>query len=37
MNKLATTLCISLALLLFHPNAKAWSGAGHQVIAAAEA
>jgi hypothetical protein len=20
--------------LLFHPNAKAWSGAGHQVIAA---
>jgi hypothetical protein len=26
-------LCISTALL-FHPNAQAWSGAGHQVIAA---
>ena len=33
MNKLATILCISTALL-FSPNAKAWSGAGHQVIAA---
>jgi len=26
--------CISLALLLFHPAAQAWSGAGHEVIAA---
>jgi hypothetical protein len=33
MNKLATVLCISTAVL-FLPNAKAWSGAGHQVIAA---
>jgi hypothetical protein len=33
VNKLATILCISTALL-FHPNANAWSGAGHQVIAA---
>jgi hypothetical protein len=33
VNKLATILCISTALV-FHPNAKAWSGAGHQVIAA---
>jgi hypothetical protein len=33
VNKLATILYISTALL-FHPNAKAWSGAGHQVIAA---
>ena len=33
MNKLATILWISTALL-FHPNAEAWSGAGHQVIAA---
>ena len=33
MNKLATILCIS-AILLFSTNAKAWSGAGHQVIAA---
>jgi hypothetical protein len=32
-NKLATFLCISTALL-FHTNAEAWSGAGHQVIAA---
>ena len=33
MNKLATILCISTALL-FSPPAQAWSGAGHQVIAA---
>jgi hypothetical protein len=33
MNKLVIILCIS-TVLLFHPNAKAWSGAGHQVIAA---
>jgi hypothetical protein len=33
VNKLATIVWISTALL-FHPNAKAWSGAGHQVIAA---
>jgi len=33
MNKLATIFCIS-TVLLFHPNAKVWSGAGHQVIAA---
>jgi hypothetical protein len=33
VNKLATILWISTALL-FHPNAEAWSGAGHQVIAA---
>ena len=34
MNKLATLLSISLALLLLPPTAQAWSGAGHQVIAA---
>jgi hypothetical protein len=33
VNKLATILCISTALL-FPPTAQAWSGAGHQVIAA---
>jgi hypothetical protein len=33
MKQLATILCILLALL-FSPPAKAWSGAGHQVIAA---
>jgi hypothetical protein len=33
MHKLATILCILLGLL-FSPIAKAWSGAGHQVIAA---
>jgi hypothetical protein len=33
MKRLATILCISTALL-FSPNAQAWSGAGHQVIAA---
>jgi len=33
MKNLTKLLCISTALL-FHPNAKAWSGAGHQVIAA---
>ena len=33
MNKLATILRIFTAFL-FSPNAKAWSGAGHQVIAA---
>ena len=32
-NKLETFLCLSTALL-YHPNAKAWSGAGHHVIAA---
>jgi hypothetical protein len=32
MKNPATILCIFTALL-FHPNAKAWSGAGHQVIA----
>ena len=34
MNKLATILCILLALLFWAPSAQAWSGAGHQVIAA---
>ena len=33
VNKLATSLCIFTALL-FSPPAQAWSGAGHQVIAA---
>jgi hypothetical protein len=33
MKKLATILWISTALL-FHINAEAWSGAGHEVIAA---
>jgi hypothetical protein len=33
VNKLATILCIFTALL-FHSDAKAWSSAGHQVIAA---
>jgi hypothetical protein len=33
VNKLATILCISTALC-FSPTAQAWSGAGHQVIAA---
>jgi hypothetical protein len=33
MKNLTKLLCISTALLL-RPNAQAWSGAGHQVIAA---
>jgi hypothetical protein len=33
MKNLVMILCISTALL-FHPNARALSGAGHQVIAA---
>jgi hypothetical protein len=32
MKNLATILCVS-TVLLFSPTAKAWSGAGHQVIA----
>lgn len=35
MQKSIMTLCLSLTLLLPHPLALAWSGAGHQVIAAA--
>ena len=33
MNKLAPILCIS-TVMLFSPTEKAWSGAGHQAIAA---
>jgi len=34
MKKLPAVLCIYLAFLLLTPGAQAWSGAGHQVIAA---